>query len=493
MSLLRFICVAGLLGVFAQAQTPQKVIDDYLRALGDARTLGQIRSERIAGSLIEESTGATGSWSLIVRAPDSFYRQIIAGTDASVEAYNGMSAWSQGAGQGALTLIGSAAKEAEAAGLYWNSRLEDVKKDKLSVQLTGMEKVRGRDTWHVHVVLKPGIAREVFFDTGTHLIARDVAPDGTTFDYEDYRLVQGIQTPYRIGLHRGTHDYQISVTHAEYNSPVNDSVFGFPSTAAVPMPDIPALFHEVSQNQKAIEEIQKQYTCHLTEDDQEVDAKGQVKSVTVREFDVFHIAGEDVQHMIAKDGKPLAADEKKKEDARFDKRFAELTKKDAELATDPKKRAQQDKQDAKDDAQISDFLRTERFTNPRRERFRGEDVIAFDFGPNPEFKPKSMPENIVQKLAGVIWIDERARDVVRVEAHFTNSVKIGAGILASVDKGTNFVFEQAMVNGEIWLPSYDETHISGRLLFFKGNVNQIDRYSDYKKFHADSKIVSVEN
>jgi len=48
-----------------------------------------------------------------------------------------------------------------------------------------------------------------------------------------------------------------------------------------------------------------------------------------------------------------------------------------------------------------------------------------------------------------------------------------------------------MVNGEIWLPSYGRNpYFSGRLLFFKGNVNQIDRYSDYKKFHADSKIVT---
>ena len=185
----------------------------------------------------------------------------------------------------------------------------------------------------------------------------------------------------------------------------------------------------------------------------------------------FLIASEDVQHLLVKDGKPLAASEKDKEDRRFNKQFAELTKKEGDLASDPKKRAEQEKQDAKDQAQISDFLRAERFTNPRRERFRGQSVIAFDFGPNPDVKPKSMMENVVQKLEGVIWIDDQARDVVRVEAHFASSVKIGGGILASVEKGTNFVFEQARINDEVWLPSYDETHLSGRLLFFKGNVN----------------------
>ena len=46
--------------------------------------------------------------------------------------------------------------------------------------------------------------------------------------------------------------------------------------------------------------------------------------------------------------------------------------------------------------------------NPRRERFRGQDVLVFDFEPNPEFKAHKLAEKVVQKLAGVIWIDEKA-------------------------------------------------------------------------------------
>jgi hypothetical protein len=479
--------------VAAQAQTPQKIIDEYLRAMGGAKTLSQIRSESIAGNLTDESSGVSGSWSLTVKAPNSFYWEIIAGADRAVEAYNSKSAWVQNTGEGAQTLTGNAAKQAEAAGIYWNGRLADLKKDKFSVQIAGIEKVNGRDTYHIHVLSGTGVAREIFIDMRTHLIAREIAAEGVSFDYDDYRPIAGIPTPFRIELHRSGHDYRVSVTHAEYNAPVDDSIFGFPSAVTTPMPDVVALMREVSKNQEAIEALQKQYTCHLTTENQEVDAKGQIKSITTLEYDVFHIAGQDVQHLLAKDGKPLAGGEKDKEDRRFNKQFAELTKKEADLASDPKKRAEQEKQDAKDQAQISDFLRAERFTNPRRERFRGQSVIAFDFGPNPDFRPKSMMENVVQKLEGVIWIDDQARDVVRVEAHFSSSVKIGGGILASVDKGTNFVFEQTKINDEVWLPSHDETHFSGRLLFLKGNANQINRYSDYKKFHAESKIVGVEN
>ncbi len=44
----------------------------------------------------------------------------------------------------------------------------------------------------------------------------------------------------------------------------------------------------------------------------------------------------------------------------------------------------------------------------------------------------------------------------RLEAYFADSVKIGGGLLASVQKGTSFVFEQAFVNNEVWLPTYEE-------------------------------------
>jgi hypothetical protein len=45
-----------------------------------------------------------------------------------------------------------------------------------------------------------------------------------------------------------------------------------------------------------------------------------------------------------------------------------------------KKRA---RQEAHDDAQISDFLRAVRFVNARRERFRGRDVIGRRFRSEP--------------------------------------------------------------------------------------------------------------
>ena len=261
-----------------------------------------------------------------------------------------------------------------------------------------------------------------------------------------------------------------------------------PSPDTSPLPDIPTLLLDIRKNQGAIEDLRKLYTCHLSEEEDKTDSDGNVKSRTVKDYDVFYIGDEEVLHLLAKDGKPLEGDEKQKEDDRFNKKYDELKKKQAELAADPKKQAKKEEQD---EAQLSDFLRAETFTNPRRVMFRDQEVIAFDFAGNPDYKPKKEIDRIIQKLVGVMWVDEQAREIARLEAHFAESAKVGAGLLASVHKGSNFAFEQEKINNEVWLPSYAEVHLSARIVFVNLKQNFIDRYSDYKKFRVGSTLGPV--
>lgn len=477
------ICAAN-----APAQTAQKVIDEYLQAAGGSKALAQIHTETLAGSLTEESTGKTGSWSLITQAPNRFYLETIAGSDRVTEAYNGKSAWAQNSPDIARTLTGDPAKESEASARYWNTRLTDLGKSHLAVQLTGTEQIAGREQYHLHVQASPGVSREVFLDLRTHLITRETWPTGQ-IDYSDYRPIEGIQLPTHLEFHLRDHNYKIVITRAEINAPVSDSVFDFPATPGTPLPNIADLIREVSRNQDAIDKLRKEYTCHLTEEAHVPGAKGS-EAIKIQEYEVFNVGGEEVRRLTAKDGTPLNPEEQKKEDKRFNKQFEDATKEAARRAADPKKQA---KQDADDEAQISDFLRVERFTNPRRERFRGEDVIAVDFGPNPDYKPKKSSDKDLQKLTGMILIDDKARDVARLEAHLDDSVKVAGGVLASLSSGSGFVFEQSRINDEIWMPSYGEIHFALRaLLLVKLQGNLVFRYTDYKKFRADSKLVATQ-
>jgi hypothetical protein len=133
------------------------------------------------------------------------------------------------------------------------------------------------------------------------------------------------------------------------------------------------------------------------------------------------------------------------------------------------------------------FLRVCQFVNPRHERFRGQDVLVFDFEANPEYKPRNWEEYIVQKLAGALWVDEKAHDVARLEGYFVGDARIAGGLLANIQKGTGFVFEQEYVNNEVWLPTYEEGHLGARVLLVKGfRVSDVIRYSDYKRFRVET-------
>ena len=146
------------------AQTPQKIIDDYLHAEGGAKTLAKIQTLTIAGNLREDASDASGSYSLITKAPNKFYSEILIEPQHTISAYNGMSAWSQDAAGSPHTLTGTDAVEWAGTARYLNERLLDAKKNKLGAKFVAMENVAGRPAYHVEFLIASGVTREVFFD-----------------------------------------------------------------------------------------------------------------------------------------------------------------------------------------------------------------------------------------------------------------------------------------------------------------------------------------
>ncbi len=78
------------------AQSPQKIIDEYVRAEGGAKALANIQTASITGSVTDDATGKSGSYTLITKAPNKFYSEMIVEPHRVIEAYNGKSAWGQG-------------------------------------------------------------------------------------------------------------------------------------------------------------------------------------------------------------------------------------------------------------------------------------------------------------------------------------------------------------------------------------------------------------
>jgi hypothetical protein len=472
-----------------RCQDAAKVVEQYVKAAGGGKVLSRIQTLSIEGTFTSDD-GKTGTYTLDTKLPNRYYSELLVGERNLIEAYNGKSAWHQKAEGELATLVGPEGMQLEAAAQFYNSRLLNLKKNKITLAFVGHAQVRGGDTLQLEVNTATGVKRQVFFDPQTHLIVKEAATVGGIEEeilYDDYGAVDGVKLPHKIELHRGNEKYDINVTRAVINRTVGERVFDFPIKSQVKLPDLKALFKEIDKNQKAIDKLKENYAGSQSEEETEFEGDGRAKKHEVNEYTFFYLNGDEITTLVKKDGKPLSDAEQKKENEKTQKRIEEHQKRAAKKEAKEEKAKEEGKSDEKDEPGIEIFLRACQFVNPRRERFRGQDVLVFDFEPNPEFKPRKLVEKVVQKLAGVVWVDEKAHDVARLEAYFTGDMKIGGGLLANLQKGTSFVFEQSFVNNEVWLPTYMEAHVGVRFLLVKGiKASIVTRYWDYRKFNVET-------
>lgn len=485
------LVLATLSSSLARADEAQKIIDQYLKAVGGSKAVSRLQALAIDGSVASVGDAPPGTYTFKIKRPNRFYTELRTGGETLIESYNGKSAWHQAADGEISTLLGPDALQMEAAAQYYNVRLESLAKRKVGAAYKGESQLHGRAAQEVELTYPTGVQWRIFFDPQTHLILAEkaqIAGIPREIDYDDYRVVNGVKVPYKIELTRGAVNYSISVTRVGVNETIGERVFDFPMKSQVKLPDLKKLFEQLDANQKQIDKIKENYAGTRLEEETEYDKTGKVTKKEAKEFTFFYLDGEEISTLMKKDGKELSEGEQKKENEQTQKRIEEVqkqSKKKEEKAEKTKEEGKDEKD--KDDPGIEVFLRTSQFVNPRRERFRGQDVLVFDFEPNPEYKAKNMVERLVKELAGVVWVDEKANDVARLEAYFVGDFHLGGGILASVQKGTSFVFEQAYLNNEVWLPTYEEAHVGARVLLVKGfKLNAITRYSDYKRFNVET-------
>ena len=253
-----------------------------------------------------------------------------------------------------------------------------------------------------------------------------------------------------------------------------------------PLPDIPTLMHQVEENQRKAEAIEKNYIYRSVATVQELDGHGRVKKTTVTESDHFWIDGVPVRRVVKKDGKDLTAEEIAKENERIDKEAAKAHEKREKADAKGKETDSSGNQEVT----VSRLLELGAFTNPRRVQLNDRPAIEVDYSGDPRAKTLNPSENLIRELAGTVWVDEQDCVLARVEGHFVNAFKIGGGLLVDIKKGTHFTFEQTRVNGEVWLPAHIDAEGSVRALIFvsfSGKIHAVE--SDYRKFRTSFTIL----
>ena len=259
------------------------------------------------------------------------------------------------------------------------------------------------------------------------------------------------------------------------------------AAASDSIPDIRQLMLEVSAHQKTLEKVRENYTYKTNSTTQELDSNGSVKKTESEEDDVFYVNTHRIERTVKKNGKPLDDREQQKEQDRIMKLVEKAEKTPPGTSVEGPQVT----------VSITQLLEIMQVSNPHRENFRGRPTIVFDFAGKKDAKTHGMAEDASKKIAGRLWVDEKDRQVARMEAHFTDNFHVAGGLLANIAKGSSFYFDQAPVNGEIWFPTGAEGHIEARVLLLKGVRQHIlERDYGYERFSVEtqpSKTATIVN
>ncbi len=472
------LCV-GSLAFALGAQSPGKIIDKYRTAIG-GKAVKAVRATEWSGTAVAPD-GSAGRFSLRMSAPDRYRLDVELGTAGFTECYNGMSAWRRDAA-GLRTLVGGDAAALRLRALLATTRLGDLSRHRIRPgPAVRADRVEGRTA--VALDLMQGEETlTLAFDSANFLLLRQerrTEAGVATWRFDDYRRVDGVLEPHALAYQGPAGEFRVTLARVSHGPGLAAETFRFPAEAGGrPLPDPAGLLREISANQEKNARMRERYTFRENRTVQEMDGSGRVKKTESTTYDVTPVNGAFVERLVSKNGKPLSV----KEQAKEDKRVAEQVEK--MIKASGKKSGGRGSAGEEDAVLI--FLRAAEIHSLRREQLHGQEVIAFDFEPRTDFKPRNQTENLLGKLAGTIWVDEDAREVARVEARLTDKFKIGGGLLASVSPNTRFLVEQRKVAGEVWLPYLTDGNIAARVLLLSGvNVRVVSRFSDYQKVQVN--------
>ena len=493
---LKFVLL--FIGVFSGglfAQSPDKILKQAEKALGGTKNLQAVKFSRAKGTITRIKDGANGQFSVQTAQPNLYNQSYDLGGLESEIGYNGKSGWRRDSRDGLQTLTGNESRDLAVEADFRSTLWLDYKKDKAKISAGGTANIDGSPVKIVVLTSAKGVPVKIYFDALTNLPRREEFPAGDTvktFDYSDYRQVNAVKMPFAVRLTRGEEVYQIVYDDVKINQPIAKTEFDFPQISNQPLPDIPTLLQSLQANEDKTDAILENYSFSQKVTQRTLGKDGVLRETESQVNQISFYKGYRISRTIEKNNRALTAKEQENEDENVQKRVAEIEKM---IAKSDAKAAKGEPGEDDRRTSIAELLRASNLINPRREQFRGRDVIVFDFEPNPNFDYKNAKSilKFFGKTAGVMWIDAQDKQAVRIEAVLADSFNIGGGLVAKLKKGASFVLEQERVNDEVWLPSSADINLSVRVLLVKGvDVNQVIKSYNYRKFTTEVKDSKVD-
>ncbi|HEY0082819.1 MAG TPA: hypothetical protein VGB61_08520 [Pyrinomonadaceae bacterium] len=290
--------------------------------------------------------------------------------------------------------------------------------------------------------------------------------------------------------------------------------------------DARALIREAAESERAMQPRRFEYTWTAKVTERESGKQGEVKKESVKVYEVYPVRGEFVRKLTSENGVAVSSEEAEKQ---FQKVVAQLEK--VARAEEKRSASGAEKGSATtaalppptgataDASGILTFgfsngfktrsglstrefsfapwriLRAGEFFSPRRESFKGREMIVLDFRPRADFVAADDAQKPYGKLAGRVWIDVADRALARIEAWPLALNAPGAHVaeMPTRPHEPSIVYEETRLPDGMWLESLVRINTAGHRAVFNGlDVNFTKEISDFKRFEASTGDAKVE-
>ena len=239
------------------------------------------------------------------------------------------------------------------------------------------------------------------------------------------------------------------------------------------------------------EEAARNYTYMERQDTKELDGSGRVKDETIETREFMLVDGSPYRRLVARNDKPLTPAEQKKEEERLRKNHEERLKETPEqrqvrIAEAQKRRDERQREPLKELLQAFDFRVA------GQEMVDGREAWVVDATPHPGFKcSTTIARAMFPKAHCRFWIVKDGYHPAKLEIDTLDTVSLGL-FLVRLAKGSRIAIDLTEVNREVWLPKKVTVTAGARVLLVKGmHVDMRMDFSEYKKFQAESRILST--
>jgi hypothetical protein len=191
------------------------------------------------------------------------------------------------------------------------------------------------------------------------------------------------------------------------------------------------------------------------------------------------IDGFGISRIVERNGKPIEEKERRERDQTIAKRLAEFRAMSPDELE--KLRLERREKAQKEMGWVTEFADAFDFKLAGEQMLEGRPVWLIDFEPRSGFRASSSRARLFEKIRGRLWLDKTDTEIMRAEGVAFDSVSIGWGLVARIEKGTKFEMERRKVKDGLWLNTSQSFQFAARLMLVKNLSNQVtNRWSGFR-------------